>query len=89
MVIKVFLSKQECLVNYFFPTMHWVLFMVMWLLAVFLFIPQAIQCYSKWKKSARPIDLSVSIALVVGAFFLFAANFVMFIKIFINGKFNA
>lgn len=68
-----------------FSLANWAVSALMWVLAIFLFIPHGIQSYYKWKKTNRPLDLSGAIALWAGAFFLLSAAYVRFIKIFIYG----
>lgn len=61
------------------------IFLVMYILALCLFLPKAVTYYTLWKKAGKSIYLSASAACLVTAIFILAADFVMFIKVFVNG----
>ncbi len=66
---------------------HWVLssiesilFIGLFLVAIYLFIPKTVKFWRLWKESGKAIFLSNCVACGVGAFFLLAALFLMFIQ---------
>ena len=56
------------------------IFIGMFLAAVYLFIPKGVKFWRLWKESGKTMFLSNAIASGVGAFFLLAALFLMFIQ---------
>ncbi len=68
-----------------FSLLKLTIFLGMFILALCLFLPKAVTYFTLWKKGGKPIYLSASAACLVTTIFLLAANFIMFIKVFIHG----
>lgn len=51
------------------------------LLAVMVLIPKSVKSWSLWKKTGKDAQLSGAVATAVVAFFLLAANFIVFMKV--------
>lgn len=56
------------------------LFIGMFLVAVYFFIPKAIKFWRLWEESKKAIFLSNCVTCGAGAFFLLSAAFLMFIQ---------
>ncbi len=68
-----------------FGVIQILIFLGMFMTALYILLPKTISLYSRWKTTGRVTYLSAAGAAAVVAFFFLAADFVMFLKIFING----
>ena len=55
-----------------------VMFIGMYLIAMYLFVPKGIKFWRLWKETGRPLYFSNAISCAVGAFFLLSADFLIF-----------
>lgn len=55
------------------------LFIGMYLIAIYLLVPKGIKFWRLWKETGKTIHLSNAIGSAAGIFFLLAADFIIFI----------
>jgi len=70
-----------------FSAMRSLVFISMFLIAVILLIPQSVKNWRLWKEKGKTVHLSGAVASGVIAFFLLAADFLIFM-IAVAGGFN-
>lgn len=62
-----------------------VIFLGMFMMATYLLLPKAVIHFRLWKKTGKTIYLSSSFSGGIAILFLLTADFIMFIRIFMQG----
>ena len=78
--MEIELNAEECVDYWVTSLLGSVVFLGMFFLATFLFVPKAVKWWRLWHKTGKTIHLSNAIAVGAGAIFFLAGDMLMFLQ---------